>query len=254
MIVLNTDLDNTLIYSYKHDIGNAKRNVEIYQGREISFVTERTYELLQQVNKEILIVPTTTRTIEQYKRIDLGLGNFKYALVCNGGILLVDGKKDEKWYQKSLELIAESKCSMEQAIKILEGDTRRKFDLRFVEELFVFTKCDQPHRVVSDLKEQLDTRLVDVFNNGEKVYVVPVKLNKGVALERLRDILKPEFVIAAGDSEFDVSMVTMADQGIVPYGFKKLYAIDADIMEVGQDCIFSESVMEMCVKIKAEHF
>ena len=43
MIAFHTDLDNTLIYSYKHDIGPQKRNVELYQGREISYITEETY-------------------------------------------------------------------------------------------------------------------------------------------------------------------------------------------------------------------
>ena len=42
MKLLCTDLDNTLIYSYKHELGNEKRNVELYQGREISFITEKT--------------------------------------------------------------------------------------------------------------------------------------------------------------------------------------------------------------------
>lgn len=35
-----------------------------------------------------MILPTTTRSIEQYKRINLGVGMDRYALVCNGGILL----------------------------------------------------------------------------------------------------------------------------------------------------------------------
>ena len=99
MIAFHTDLDNTLIYSYKHDIGPQKRNVELYQGREISCITEETYHLLQLVKNEMLIVPTTTRTLEQYQRIDLGIGPFPYALVCNGGVLLVNGVPDEAWYQ-----------------------------------------------------------------------------------------------------------------------------------------------------------
>ena len=44
--------------------------------------------------------------IEQYERINLGSGLFRYALVCNGGILLVDGKEDGEWYKDSLKLIS----------------------------------------------------------------------------------------------------------------------------------------------------
>ena len=97
MIIFNTDLDKTLIYSYKHDIGNDKLCAEIYQGRQVSFVTRRTAELLKRVNETVLLVPTTTRTLEQYVRIDLGIGTPHYALVCNGGILLTDGEEDSGW-------------------------------------------------------------------------------------------------------------------------------------------------------------
>lgn len=252
MIIFHTDLDNTLIYSYKHDIGAAKRNVEIYQGREVAFITEKTYELLQQVKEEILIVPTSTRTIEQYKRINLGIGNFQYALVCNGGILLVDGIKDERWYQESLSLVSISSNDIKLAMKLLEEDPRVKFELRLIEGLFLFTKCNEPEKVVMDLKSKLDTGLVDVFHNGEKVYVVPSKLNKGAAIERLRSMLKPDYVIAAGDSEFDISMVIKADMGLVPYGFKKTYGVTWEIIETSPQRIFSESVLEECIKIKAK--
>ncbi len=35
MIVFYSDLDNTLIYSYRREIGGKKRCVEVYQGRDI---------------------------------------------------------------------------------------------------------------------------------------------------------------------------------------------------------------------------
>ena len=91
MIVFYSDLDNTLIYSYRREIGGKKRCVEVYQGREISFMSEYSYHLLQEISKKALFIPVTTRTMEQYQRIDLGIGIPEYALVCNGGILLVRG-------------------------------------------------------------------------------------------------------------------------------------------------------------------
>ena len=115
MKIFNVDLDNTIIYSYKHDIGNDKKNVELYEGREISFISERTYNLLKKVRDMYLIVPTSTRTIEQYNRVKLEIGDFKYALVCNGGILLRNGERDEDWYKKSLELIRTSEIELSKA-------------------------------------------------------------------------------------------------------------------------------------------
>ncbi len=250
MIVFCTDLDNTIIYSYKHDIGECKRNVELYQEREISFITERTFDLLAEVKKEMMIIPTSTRTKEQYDRIDLGIGGFEYALVCNGGVLIHNGKIDEKWYEESLKLAGESLNEIEQSLQFLEKDERRKFELRFIEKLFVFTKCNSPESVVDELRQKLDCTKVNVFHNGEKVYVIPVHLSKGMALKRLRKLLNIECIIAAGDSEFDISMVDEADYGIVPGNFKNDFDVDTKAEEMSGKKIFSEELLEKCLKIR----
>lgn len=250
MTVLHVDLDNTLIYSCRHDIGNDRINAEIYQGREISFLTGITYENLRKLKEKILIVPTSTRSIEQYRRIDLRIGSIPYALVCNGGVLLVNGEKETSWYQTSLNLIRESLPALDTARRFLERDTRRKFELRFIEDLFLFTKCDEPENVVLELQETLDTSIADVFHNKEKIYVVPGKLNKGTAVERFREYRKAHRVIAAGDSRFDISMLRAADIGIAPYGFRQEFFIDFDIEEMPGNRIFSdemtERILELC--------
>jgi len=250
MTVLHIDLDNTLIYSYKHDIGNTRINVEIYQGREISFLTENTYDNLRKIKENILIVPTSTRSIEQYNRINLRIGNLPYALVCNGGILLVNGEKEPSWYQTSLEIIQESLPALNTARHFLEKDMRRKFELRFIEELFLFTKCNEPESVINELKEITDPCTTDVFHNNEKVYVVPKNLSKGKAVERFREYIKADKVIAAGDSGFDISMLRAADIGIAPHGFRQEFSIDFQLEEMPGNGIFSdeltEKILELC--------
>lgn len=248
MKILCTDLDNTIIYSYKHDIGNEKMNVELYKEREISFITKQTFDLLKKVKEEFLIIPTSTRTIEQYERINLKIGTFKYALVCNGSVLLVDGKKDKDWYEESLRLAKQSNLEVKKALEYLENDKRRTFELRHIEDLFVFTKCYEAETVVNELREYLDKNLVNVFNNKEKVYVLPTLLSKGKAIERLRKYLKAEFIIAAGDSEFDISMVEAADVGLVPHGFKSEFNIKSDICEMGKEGLFSEQLLRKCLQ------
>ena len=112
--------------------------------------------------------------------------------------------------------------------------------------------------VVNDLKTSLDTKYVDVFSNGEKVYVVPQTLNKGTAVDRLREKLKPEFVIAAGDSTFDIPMLLTADRGLVPSGFTQKYEIPKTsgarkkIDEMTSKKIFSDALLEKVLKIKTE--
>ena len=246
MIIFNTDLDNTLIYSYKHDIGPDKLMVELYEGREISFVTKETSQLLQKLKDLVMIVPTTTRSIEQYKRIDLGLGTPKYALTCNGGVLLVDGQKDAQWYQQSLELIKDCEGVMAEARELLENEPNRYFEVRFIEDLFLFTKCKSPEEIIEKVASQLNSDMVDVFNNGDKVYVVPRALSKGNGINRLREKLAPGKVMAAGDSEFDISMVVAADVGYVPKGFKEKYNVnDESVIEATGNGLFSEEMLNM---------
>lgn len=249
MIIFNVDMDNTIIYSYKHDIGNEKKCAEIYQEREISFITDKTQKLLREIGEKILVVPTTTRTIEQYERIKLGLKEIPYALVCNGGVLLVDGKEDEEWYKASMEMIESSIDQLERAEKILENDSNICFEIRNIKGLFIFTKSSRPEESVKILEEALDTEKVDVFSNGVKVYVVPKKLSKGNAVKRFRERLTADKVIAAGDSEFDVSMLQAADVAIAPAGLELGDVSGKHIIRVDDTELFSEKVVEAVYQI-----
>ena len=254
MIVFTTDLDNTMIFSYKHDIGENKICAEVYQGREISFVTEKTADLLKKVNETVLLVPTTTRTLEQYNRIDLGIGTPRIALVCNGGVLLENGKENDEWYGESLRLTETARDQLHLSEKLLEEDKNRTFEIRNIRELFVFTKCDEPEKSVSALKEKLDTDIVDVFNNGVKVYVVPKALSKGKALERLRQKLSPDVLIAAGDSEFDITMLHACDIPIAPRTLADTSELPDNTVVIDEDDgIFSDRVLE-CVLSMAKRY
>lgn len=248
MIVLHIDLDNTLIYSYKKDIGPEKICSELYEGREISYVSPRSLDLLNRIREKVLVVPTSTRSVEQYKRIFLLEDKVTYALVCNGGVLLKNGERQEKWYQKSLELVKEAVPEMDKAAAFLEGEERRYFEIRLIEGLFLFTKCKEPEKVMEALQKIVDESKVQVYHNGDKVYVMPHNLSKGVAVKRFREYLGAERVFAAGDSEFDLSMLKEAELPLVPYGFTEKYKPDFPVAEMEKEQLFSEGLLERCLK------
>lgn len=250
MIVFCVDLDNTLIYSYKHIDSRQYASgqwilAETYQGREISFISRKTQELLMELKKHVLIVPTTTRTVEQYGRIDLGIGEISYALTCNGGVLLHMGREDHDWYRQSLSMVKESQAELKKAAAYLWHEESRVFEVRIIQELFVFTKCTNPEAVVSRLQKLLDGTLTEVFHNGEKVYAVPKNLNKGNALLRFRDFIEAERMLAAGDSIFDQPMLHQADLAAAPAGF---YAPDTPLEQhihlMSGKKLFSEELLE----------
>lgn len=251
MQIVHTDLDNTLIYSYKHEIGSPKTCVEIYQGREISFMTETSHKLLGQLcsKPEVLVVPTTTRTLEQYQRIELGIGVPEYALVCNGGVLLHHGKEDDVWYRESLNLIADAQDELHRAEQLLKEDSNRCFEVRNIRSLFLFTKSNEPAASVAFLKEHLNLSVVEVFYNGIKVYVLPKTLDKGSAVKRFRKRVPAETVYAAGDSAFDVPMLRAADIGMAPENLSGQYDLPQvedfrKRMAKEDKRIFSEQMLE----------
>lgn len=217
MDVLFTDLDNTLIYSRKMDIDD-KISVEVYNGEDNSFMSEYSYKLLKKLNKKLHIVPVTTRTYTQYKRVNLGI-NPKYVLYANGGQLLKDGAPDDEWYLKSLEIIADSSDERQRAFTMLKKDKRRIFECRNIDNLFIFTKCDDVEDVAKDLKSELNLDLVEVLYNKDKLYIMPKKLNKADMVRRFINGYKGEKIFAAGDTEFDKGMIELADIG---FAHKKL--------------------------------
>ena len=243
MYIFNSDLDNTLVYSYKHNIGSDKINVEIYNDREISYITKRTSMLLNSVTKIITFVPTTTRTVEQYKRINLGIPKPKYALVCNGGILLEHGVKDFNWYQESKLLVSDCKGELQKAQKILAKDENRNFEIRNIEQLFLFTKSLQPEKTTAQLQSNLNLLLVDVLSHGAKVYVIPKKLNKGTAMKRFKKKVTADIVIAAGDSEFDVPMFQEADFALAPKELQSEHIRNKNLQYIETDRRFSDDML-----------
>lgn len=205
------DLDNTLIYSWRRQLSGEKFCVEWLDGREISYITRRALGLLKELEKRMLLIPVTTRRVEQYQRIILPGVCPVYALVCNGGVLLEKGEEAEDWYKDSLDRIKDSQGELNVGQRILEGDTCRDFEVWRIRELFLFTKSRDPEKTVKELKKRLDLQKIDVFTNKNKVYVIPKALNKGAALERIKDRLGAKRVFAAGDSLFDMPMLARAD-------------------------------------------
>lgn len=250
MDVFYTDIDNTIIYSYQRDIGRDKICVEIYEGREISFITRRTASLLSDISAHMLLIPVTTRTIEQYHRIKLPVSVPPYALVCNGGVLLIEGTECREWYRDSMELAAGCQSDMRVAEKMLFSDPDVDFEVRNIKGLFLFTKSVKPQETAKRLKAGLDSRRTDVFQNGKKVYVVPKRMNKGLAVRRLQKKLREDGIIsessriiAAGDSEFDIPMLAAADMAVAPPALARSAEFPAGTVVMREDGIFSEFLL-----------
>lgn len=215
MILFASDLDNTLIHSYKKT--NTGICVDIKDNKEMSFMSQRSYDMLQIISKKVEFLPITTRSLDQYKRLRLLKGKFpKYAITSNGGILLVDNVIDEEWYKGSKLIVDESMEDLQKSLNILKKDPMITLHSRVVDGLFVFAKTKDADFTKNKLKEKLDLNKVVIKRHKDKIYILPKELNKGTALKRAKNILGYDFVIGAGDSMFDVPMLQHSNIPIVP--------------------------------------
>ncbi|MFP3154372.1 HAD-IIB family hydrolase [Lachnospiraceae bacterium ZAX-1] len=246
-MIFASDLDNTLIHSYKRYEPN-DICIETKDGKRLSYMSRDAFDLLQKVNKQCLFVPVTTRSVEQYRRISLLLeATPKFAIVSNGAVLLCSNEVDEEWLSKSKEMIADCMEKLYAYMDILRNDSYTSFDVRLVDGIFLFTKTNNIAETMKLLDKAVDKENFEVSNLYEKIYIVPRKMNKGSALKRFirkygRE--KGECLLCAGDSIMDLSMLKIADVAVVPADFE--FSIEKAVF--GDDGNFAEFVLREAVK------
>lgn len=245
-LLLACDLDNTLLYSYKH-----KRDgdvcVELLHEKEQGFMTPRTVELLRGLKDLATFVPITTRSVEQYLRIAWPAGCApEYALAANGAILLKNGTPEDAWRNETEAFIGAYRDDM-RALMPEFSDREKYLRCRTVDDAYLFVYCGHgvdPARCVETYRDR--TRLCTVCS-GRKVYFFPPKVNKGHALRRLKAMLDPSKTLSAGDSAIDVPMLNEADGALVPSGFDAAAVRGPDIYISPKDAVFSEYILEVAL-------
>lgn len=216
-MIFFTDLDGTVIRSAsKKRAGDII--VEYKDGCEITCISSEGAEMLAGLSDSV--IPVTSRSIEQYKRINIPEFEPKYALVDNGGNLLVDGVVNEDWAEWSNGIAGRCRAELAACRLLLEDDPDRSFEVRLVDGLFLFTKSNSSERTLQCLGERLGAEAVRLvlYGTGAKVYAIPKEINKGAAVRRLVDVLgrSGERIVCAGDSVMDVSMLEIANIAVYP--------------------------------------
>lgn len=250
MLLFASDIDNTIIYSHKKDINTPKVPCELYEGSNISFITKNTQEKLDYIYSKCLFLPVTTRSIEQYKRIQFSHWQPKYAITSNGGNLLINGSPLKEWNDYFIETGKNARYALEKAETLLENHPYRILDIKLVDNLFVYTKSSQPEETIKMLKNNLQNEPVKVYTNFSKIYVVPENLNKGTALKKFINDFAPDInkVISAGDSIFDIPLLEAAAYAIFPEKLPYTHKSE-NYYKIAQEEIFSEKVVENVLKL-----
>lgn len=242
------DLDGTLIFSAR-DKRPGDIVIERKDGEEITCVTARQAELLPLLSD--VIIPLTSRSLEQYRRVKIPGFSPRYALCSNGGTLLVNGVPDEEWLRQSRELVNPAADELEHFRGLLEKDEDRSFELRLVDGFFLVTKSAYPEKTLERLGVG---ELCGCFVTNQTVYVVPNALGKGEAVRRFAERFWKKIpkipkirITAAGDALMDVTMLNRADRAVFTENIpEELVSAPEKIIRPREN--FPEFLTYFCVK------
>ena len=195
--------------------------VEIYDGQPLSYMTVAAAEVLRTLRTQAELVPITTRTPAQYQRVELPGGPARYAIVSNGGHILVDGAPDVRWRQAVERRIAGEGASL---AEITAGLDRRAIgdwvlNRKVADNLFCYLVVDLatlPPAFLDDWTTWCMDRGWVVSMQGRKIYAIPHGLTKESALTEVVQRTGADHLLAAGDGALDAGFLLLADRAIRP--------------------------------------
>ena len=214
-MIFATDLDNTMIFSHRRVLGleDTLCCVEYYNGKPITYMTPSAIEMLNYLLSKIYVIPTTSRSIAQFKRVE-PFRSTKYAIVDNGGTILYNGEPLPDW-SNYINKVLES-YDLESVLEIFQNLPGLVSTPRIVDQKFLFAKSETTKSCEDFLRIKLDTKW-KVSIQRQKVYAIPKEITKGNALKFICENLVADNqpIISAGDSNLDMSMLDYSDYSFI---------------------------------------
>ena len=228
-----SDLDRTLIYSRDAMGENQFRDtspvcVEIYRDAPLSYMTSSAIALLTDLRAHAPFVPVTTRTPEQFGRVQLPGGTPHYSVVSSGGRILVDGVDDHRWRSGVERAVAAGSAPLDEVVARLAVVAEEDWvsTLRTADDLFCYLVVDtkrQPEHFLPEWERWCARHGWVASQQGRKIYAVPEAVTKSAGVEevcrRCVDdglLSAGDPVFAAGDGRLDVDLLEFAHAGIRP--------------------------------------
>lgn len=229
-VLYASDMDRTLIFSaaFLREVGKTVEseadNIEVCEtkgDRIVSYISKDVKRQLTELTRhpDVSFVPVTTRSLEQFNRINTGAYH-KYAIVDCGGTILEDGKPIQEW-EDYVESQHNKPAMMWLILDLQEIKGIEKVEV--VDQKFLFAKIN-PNDTLHDGK-YFDEAAVyvkqrypdfEIVRQGKKVYAVPRGFSKAIALRWLQRRLGISTIVASGDSLVDLNMLALANYAVIP--------------------------------------
>ncbi|MBE7160816.1 MAG: HAD hydrolase family protein [Williamsia herbipolensis] len=218
------DLDRTLIFSAA-SAGvpvEGLRCVEHLDDRPLSYMSPVTVDLLDELDEQALVVPVTTRTVAQYRRVRFPGRPRPFAVAANGGEILVDGAPDPLW-RKQIDAAVSGSLPVATVYErvVADADPVWLRAARVADDLFCYAVVD-PATAPDDLVERwrvwAEADGWNVSRQGRKVYVMPDAVTKWSAVAEIaaRTDVPADRIVAAGDGALDRPVLERARRAIRP--------------------------------------
>jgi hydroxymethylpyrimidine pyrophosphatase-like HAD family hydrolase len=218
------DLDRTLIFSAASaGVGvDGLLCVEHLDGRPLSYMSPATVDGLAALDARAQVVPVTTRTVAQYRRVRFPGRPRSFAVAANGGEILVDGEPDPLW-RKQIDAVVSDALPVATVYErvVADADPAWLRAARVADDLFCYAVID-PATAPDDLVErwrawaELDGW--NVSRQGRKVYLMPDAVTKWSAVAEIaaRTDTPADRIVAAGDGALDRPVLERAHRAIRP--------------------------------------
>jgi len=225
MTMFATDLDRTLIYSkralvdFKQDNLLGLMPVERKDDQNVAFMTKRANVLLKELVKELLFVPVTTRTYEQFMRIFLFSEEISltYAVTSNGANIIYKGTPLIEWRNHIQNKLNRECTNLTNMLTIFENVNINGY-LKIAENLFFYyiledELSDEELKLIKSIALHNGWR---VSIQGKKLYVMPNPISKGEAIKYIKERQGIQTIYGAGDSVLDYDFLNICDFAFVP--------------------------------------
>jgi len=206
-----SDLDGTLIHSLPDSPGLVV--VETYQGRDVGFVTHGTWAALAQLQSVAEFIPATARVVRQYQRLRFPQKP-RYAVVEAGGRLLVDGAIHDGWDSQVRQSVARADASQDEIVARFAAldlaEPVRTGDVALVYAKLVAGSTE------TELAAWCAERGWAVTRQSERVYALPVGVDKAHAVAFVVGEVGGQLIAAAGDGRMDEGLLRAAGRAYTP--------------------------------------
>ena len=255
-MIFATDLDRTMVYSKKF-LGNVDLNdvIEYQDGKIKGYITKKAENILEELKRDITVIPCTTRAEEQFKRIPF-FRDCKFAICTNGAKILIDGIEDPQWKAVMQENLLMCLKLLKEYKDILEKQNFvNNNKVKVVDGYFLFFKTDNVQKCLDFLNDNVNRNMFYISSSNKKIYIFPSFVSKKQALRYLIDKIGDNKIVIAGDSDVDFQMMDLATiQTYIPLYEKTLNytPMNGAKLFYNKGILAGEEILQDIKKIKDE--